>query len=185
MTINKSYACALAQDTIEIKRLFPGPVERVWSYVTEGAKRAKWLAGGDDIPQTPGERFTLIFRHSTLSEVEEETPAEYKASDTPEGIRGECRLEAINPPNSLTFTWDEADGDASEVTFELTQDGDKTLLTVTHRKLRSAEEMLGVSGGWHTHLDIMVDVFEGRPARGFWTTHSALDKEYRKRLKLN
>lgn len=185
MTINQSYAHALSPDTIEIKRLFPGPKERVWSYLTEGAKRAKWLAGGDDIPAVTGECFTIIFRHSTLSNVDEQTPEQYKASDTPDGIKGECRLEAIDPPNRLTFTWGETDGDVSEVTFELGTEGDKTLLTLTHRKLRSAEEMADVSGGWHTHLDIMMDVFEGRPPRGFWTTHSALDKEYRKRLKLN
>ena len=185
MTINQSYAQALAPDTIEIKRLFPGTKERVWSYLTESEKRAKWLAAGDDIPREPGQCFTLIFRHSTLSDVDEESPGQYKASDTPEGIKGECRLEAIDPPHSLTFTWGGTDGNVSEVTVVLSAEGDKTLLTLTHRKLKDAEELADVSGGWHTHLDIMVDVLEGRPPRGFWATHAALDKEYRKRLKLS
>ncbi len=185
MTVNTSYASAIAPDTIEIKRLFPGPRERVWAYLTDAGKRGKWLAGGDDVPEKPGESFTIIFRHSTLSDVDEETPEQFKASDAPEGISGECELTAIDPPSSLTFTWGETDGDVSEVTFELTEEGAKTLLTLTHRKLRSAEEMADVSGGWHTHLDIMMDVFEGRPPRGFWTTHAKLDTEYRKRLKLN
>ena len=33
--------------TVKIERLLPGPVERVWAYIIESDKRAKWLAGGE------------------------------------------------------------------------------------------------------------------------------------------
>jgi uncharacterized protein YndB with AHSA1/START domain len=33
--------------TVRIERLLPGPVERVWAYLTESTKRATWLAAGE------------------------------------------------------------------------------------------------------------------------------------------
>jgi hypothetical protein len=38
--------------------------------------------------------------------------------------------------------------------------------------------MLGVSGGWHTHLYILEDVLAGRPVRPFWSTHARVEEEY-------
>ena len=32
--------------TVEIRRLLPGPVERVWAYLTESELRRQWLAAG-------------------------------------------------------------------------------------------------------------------------------------------
>lgn len=181
---NDAFASVLADDTIELKRLLPGPIERVWEYIVNGEKRARWLAGGDDIGEV-GEKFTIVFRHGTLSDVEEETPDAYKKSDSPEGISGDCEVVVKNPPHEVAFTWDEEEEDSSIVTFTLTPQADKVLLTVIHRKLKTPEMMAGVSAGWHAHLGIMVDVLEGKPARGFWTTHEILDTQYRKRLKIN
>ena len=33
--------------TVKLERLLPGPVERVWAYITESDKRAKWICGGE------------------------------------------------------------------------------------------------------------------------------------------
>ncbi|MEQ8750919.1 MAG: hypothetical protein RIC52_14200 [Amphiplicatus sp.] len=32
--------------SIRFERLLPGPIERVWAYLTEPEKRAEWFAGG-------------------------------------------------------------------------------------------------------------------------------------------
>jgi len=32
--------------TVRLERLLPGPIERVWAYLTEADKRATWFAGG-------------------------------------------------------------------------------------------------------------------------------------------
>ena len=32
--------------TLTIERLLPGPIERIWSYLTESDMRSKWLASG-------------------------------------------------------------------------------------------------------------------------------------------
>ena len=42
-----NYGELIAPDTVQFKRLLPGSVDRVWSYLVVGEKRAKWLAGGD------------------------------------------------------------------------------------------------------------------------------------------
>ena len=38
-------ATATATDTVRLERLLPGPIERVWAYLTEPDKRATWFAG--------------------------------------------------------------------------------------------------------------------------------------------
>mgnify|MGYP003647200331 CR=1 FL=1 len=185
MTINDSNARQTAGDTIEIKRLFPGPVERVFSYLTDAEKRGKWLAGGDDLGTQAGQKFTLIFQHDTLSELEDDTLAQSGTSGCATGVEATFTLLAISPPDSLTMSWGEGSGDMSEVTFLLEKQGDKVLMTITHRKLATADTMADVSAGWHAHLDIMVDVLEGRPARAFWANHARLDAEYRQHLTAN
>ena len=32
--------------TVRLERLLPGPIERVWAYLTESDKRATWFAAG-------------------------------------------------------------------------------------------------------------------------------------------
>jgi uncharacterized protein YndB with AHSA1/START domain len=32
---------------LKIQRLLPGPIERVWAYLTDGELRRKWLAAGE------------------------------------------------------------------------------------------------------------------------------------------
>ena len=38
-------ATLIEPGTVKMERLLPGPVERVWAYLTESDKRARWLAG--------------------------------------------------------------------------------------------------------------------------------------------
>ena len=40
-------ATLIKPSTIRFERLLPGPVERVWAYLTESKKRATWLAAGE------------------------------------------------------------------------------------------------------------------------------------------
>ncbi len=55
------------------------------------------------------------------------------------------------------------------------------LLVLTHRRL-TPTEMLGVAGGWHTHLGILVDHLNGRTPQPFWSTYAPLEAEYEQRL---
>jgi len=66
--------------------------------------------------------------------------------------------------------------------FELEPKGDKILLTLTHRKLSGRDEMVGVSGGWHTHLAVLVDKAYGRVPPAFWDLWRSIDGQYDKRI---
>ena len=68
------------------------------------------------------------------------------------------------------------------MTFELERKGGEVLLTVTHRRLSGRDGMLGVSAGWHAHLDILVDRMAGREPGPFWSTWSRLRAEYAERM---
>ncbi|MEM7283793.1 MAG: ATPase, partial [Pseudomonadota bacterium] len=56
------------------------------------------------------------------------------------------------------------------------------LLVVTHRRITDPNELLGASGGWHTHLDILNDVLVGKQPQPFWKVHTRLEEEYAKRF---
>ena len=156
-----------------IERELPGPIERVWSYLTDAEKRRKWF--GDGLMQLrTGGRVELQFRFSELTS--EQTPANEGDSCAVVG-----RVTRCDPPHGLSFTWGEGP-DASEVSFELTPRGEKVLLVITHRRLPDRETMVPVAAGWHTHLNLLSDCFAGGLLRPFWSTKSFLEFEYRSRF---
>ena len=42
----KDYPSVLSPTEIRFERLLPGPIENVWSYLTDAKKRGEWLASG-------------------------------------------------------------------------------------------------------------------------------------------
>jgi uncharacterized protein YndB with AHSA1/START domain len=174
-TAPKLHSTLVAPGTIRMERLLPGPLERVWAYIVEGEKRAKWLAAGEFSELRVGGRICLQFNNTNLSDE--------KAS--PGGGRGEGAFEGvitrIEPMKLLAHTWDWSakGGDAgnTEVTYELTPKGKQVLLTITH--VRMPKDLIKpVMAGWDVHSGILEDVLEGRKPRGFWSNHSQLEKEY-------
>ncbi|CAI0789690.1 SRPBCC family protein [Serratia entomophila] len=174
------YGMIIEPGTLRIQRLLPGPIERVWAYLTESDKRATWLAAGEMTLES-GAPLELSFHNSELAGEHEQPPAKYKQHGGCVSNHG--HITCLFPPRVLSFTWAEQDqGRPSEVTFELTEQGAAVLLTVTHRRLANRDEMLSVAGGWHTHLDILVDRLHDRQPRPFWNTFTRLEEEYRVRL---
>ncbi len=165
--------------TLRIRRVLPGPIERVWAFLTESDKRAKWLASGE-MELRVGGRVELNFRHADLCVQPEPTPERFKKHQGGQSKLG--RITRCDPPRVLSYTWDEASGNDSEVTFELTPQGEDVLLVLTHRRLPDRRVMLGVASGWHTHLGVLVDHLAGREARPFWSTFARLEAEYDRRL---
>lgn len=161
--------------TVCFERLLPGPVERVWAWLADSDKRARWLAAGD-LPERPGGRFRLDFHHAGLSPETAPTPERFRAMD--DGVSTTHRLLELDPPQRLAMTWDEGEGEApSEVTFELAAEGDQVRLTITHRRL-PRRLMANVAGGWHAHLAILTDKLAGRPPQPFWPVFEELEAIY-------
>ena len=170
------YATALAEDTVRIERDLPGPIEKVWAYLTESDKRETWLARGP-MDLREGGDVELTWENDNLSKNDIPRPEKYahKKTDTMRGKIVEC-----DAPRLLSFTWGWPEG--SVVTFELTPKGSRVQLVITHARLPDRPNKLGVSGGWHSHLDILVDILSGKEPRPFWKNFTKLQKEYEQRM---
>lgn len=165
--------------TIRFERLLPGPIERVWAYLTESDKRGKWLASGP-LEQRVGGLVELRFHHVELSPVVEPVPERFKRLEDGAVIYG--RVTRCQPPHTLSYTWGGETPENSEVTFELSRKGDKVLLVLTHRRLADRTDMVMVAGGWHAHLGILADYLEGVAPRPFWSAHARAEAEYERRI---
>ncbi|MNJ79519.1 hypothetical protein D3C77_775710 [compost metagenome] len=66
--------------------------------------------------------------------------------------------------------------------FELSPDGEGTLLVLTHRKLNSRDDMIDVAGGWHTHLGVLSARLQGREPGPFWSAHHRWEADYKTRI---
>jgi len=171
--------CAFTESrTLRIERLLPGPIERVWAYVTESGKREKWFCSGN-MELNAGGQFEMKIRNADLSD-DKEPPEKYKKYA--EGVTYFGTVTKCEPPNHLVYLWhDEQDGD-SEVSFELTPQDNDVLLVLTHRSLVRRDEVVSTASGWHAHLDILVDSLKGDKPRSFWTNFARLEAEYEKRI---
>ena len=90
----------------------------------------------------------------------------------------QSRISELDPPRRLGFTW----SDGAEVTIELEPRGAETLLTLTHRRLPDRPTLLGVSAGWHIHLDVLEARTRGADPEPFWDGWKRLRAEYESRI---
>lgn len=177
---DEKYGKIIAPGVIRFRRLLPGSIEKVWAYLTESEKRAKWLASGHTELKSGG-RVDFHFKHSDLSARDIPIPDKYKDMEDCHNFIGKVRQ--VNPPHLLSYTWGEDVEGVSEVTFELSPKGDQVELILTHRKLTEAMKV-SVASGWHTHLGILEDVLANRSPRGFWEVSTEVEKVYRERMRV-
>ena len=180
--ITGSYGEVIDKGTIRFERLLPGPIERVWAYLTEADKTGKWLASGQ-MELKVGGKVTLVFNHDNLSSNPDPVPEKYKDFEGESVMEG--KITACKPPHLLSYTWGEESGVDSEVTFELKKERgeEEVRLILTHRKIGEDHELIkGIAAGWHTHLGILNDRLEGKEPAGFWSVHMPLEEEYAERL---
>lgn len=155
---------------IRFQRLLPGPIERVWEYLTVPERRRLWLADGP-MDLRPGGEMELVWRNSELARPDETTPERFARY---EGAAMKGRILEVEPPRRLVHTWDED----AEVVYELEERGDKVLLTVTNRRLPDRQTVLDVAGGWHTHLEVLRARLEGGERPRFWDMVERVEREY-------
>lgn len=122
--------------TVHFERLLPGPVERVWEFLTTTERLPAWFGNGTFEPREGG-AVTLMDGH----------------------IRGV--VTQWQPPRKLAYTWNVFDpGDTvsaypeSYLTFELEPRGDKVYLTLTHLPIPERFQKQNAMG-WHTFLDLL------------------------------
>lgn len=173
------YGEQIDKNTVRFRRTLPGPIERVWAWITEEDKRRQWFAAGKTQPHVGG-KAELHFNNSTLTTPDDEPPEKFKAYAGDVRFTGE--VLDVDPPRLIKFSWPEPDGTSSEVTFELEEAGDKVIFTLTHAKLKSRESMVNVSAGWHTHMDILAAKLGGPQPDSFWSKIIRLEGAYEGRL---
>ena len=172
------YGVVLESGAVRFERLLPGPLERVWAYLTQSEKRGTWLASGEIEPRVGGTA-ELLFKHS---EITSEPPPERYREMNDNGWPSRGTVTRYEPMRVLAMTWPSEGDAASEVTFELTPEGDRVRLVLTHRKLPNTAEMANVSSGWHAHLGLLEDRLSGAAPRGFWSRIEGLEADYARRF---
>lgn len=172
------YGTSSERGTVRLERVLPGPIERVWTYLTDSEKRGKWFAAGP-MELRPGGKLEFHHHNSKLAPGGGPVPERFKDC---EGMVSTGHVTRCEPPHILIFDWEEASGEASEVTFELSERGEDVLMVLTHRRLRTRQEMVSVASGWHVHVGILIDQLNGRVPKPFWDAIEKLEAEYDKRL---
>ncbi|GLR88616.1 SRPBCC family protein [Bradyrhizobium iriomotense] len=167
-----AYGVLIEPATLRIQRLLPGPIERVWAYLTDSDLRRKWLAAG--VMETRvGAPFEFVWRNDELNDPPSKRPAGF-----PEEHRMQSRITECDPPRKLSIAW----SNSGDVTFELEPKGKGVVLTVIHRRLPDRPTMLKVGAGWHMHLDILVARISGEEPEPFWDGWARLQQDYDRRL---
>jgi uncharacterized protein YndB with AHSA1/START domain len=147
------------RNTVTLVRDLPGPVERVWAFLTDPKLLARWFSDGIVADRVGGEvRFAM-------------------------GAEG--RITAYEPPHTLEYTWSEpnlARGPIFDtvVRWELAPAGNRVRLTLTHKRLSEAEAIRH-GAGWHAFLDRLLACVDGREPPETMERFAQLLAEYGKR----
>ena len=166
------YGALTVPATVRIRRLLPGPIDRRSAYLTVSELRRRWLASGE-MTMAEGAPFELVWRNDELTD---------PPGDRPDSMAGEHRMQSriteLDPPRRIAFTW----SGGAEVTIDLEAQVRDTLLTLTHRRLPDRPNLVGVSAGWHAHLDLLEARVRGDEPAPFWDGWRKLRAEYEGRI---
>lgn len=166
-----AFATMIDGSTLVIQRWLPGPVERVWSFLTDDELRRKWLAAGE-MDLVAGASLELVWRNDTLSDAADSRPPGFA-----EEQRMQSRVIAVELMRTLTIAWGEG-----AVTFTLKEKGERVLLTITHCGLDDPASRRMIAGGWHMHLDILFAARSGTQPASFWSGWTQLQAVYDSRF---
>jgi len=143
---------------LRFERRLPHPRERVWDALTQPEQMAVWLGQGDiDLDLVQGGKF----------EVRTTGPPELVDAIIREA--GEDALVQHNtvlrvePPSVFEHTFGDPD---SVVRWELTPDGDSTLLRLAHTEpptFATSKDGSRDLAGWHALLEQLAQVLDGKP----------------------
>ena len=155
----------LGTDAIRLERMLDAAPETVWRYLTEAGLREQWFMGGTDA--RPGSEFELVVDHDKLSTDDVPYP------ETHECFKGAVWSEKVirfDPPRLLETTFQ--GGKNGTVTYELSEEGGRTRLVLTHSGIASPTGAQDFGGGWTSHLAVLQEKLAGRSVRNFWELHA-------------
>lgn len=165
-------ATQTAPNTVQLERLLDAPIERVWEYLVDPVKRGLWFAAGP-LEQKQGGALAFTFDHDNLSA--DDVPYPEKHLKT-KGMVGEGHVSEFDPPRVIAFNWSKGGDDVAR--FELTPQGDKTRLVLTHSRLATREDRVGVASGWTAHLAALERALRGEQLPNFWAVLAEAEAKY-------
>jgi uncharacterized protein YndB with AHSA1/START domain len=112
-----AYGALIEPATLKIQRVLPGPIERVWAYLTKSELRRQWLAAGK-MEMKVGASFEFVWRSDELT-----NPAGQRPCGFSDEHRMQSQITELDPPRKLAIAW-QGSGDVS---FELEPKGHKVL----------------------------------------------------------
>lgn len=121
---------------LSFERRLPYPIETVWSAITDPAHRNKWMG-----------TTTIDAREGGVIEMDPTGPPA-----PPEHKRMTGRIRVWDPPHVFEHEWNQRIIESSVVRYELSPDGDGTLLRFTHRGL-GVGNARGFRPGTHAYFD--------------------------------
>ena len=160
----------VGSDAIRLERLLDAPIETVWRHLTEAELRGRWFMGGTDA--TADGEFDLLVDHDRLSDDVVPYPESYAA------FKGTVWTEKVirfEPPRLLETTFQ--GGKNGNVTYELSPEGSKTRLVLTHSKIVSPSGFQDFGSGWTSHLAVLQEKLAGRGVPNFWELHARSREE--------
>lgn len=107
-------------EAIVMERILNAPVARVWTALTDVGEMRQWYFELRDFKPVVGFEFEFIVEHKGMT------------------YHHLCKVTEVIPQKKITYTWRyKGEPGDSLVTFELSPEGDKTRLTLTHSGLET------------------------------------------------
>ena len=129
---------------VSFERVLPGPIERVWEFLTAVERLPSWFGEGTIEPREGG-AVSLMGGH----------------------VRGV--VTQWRPPRRLAYTWNvfspgekQSRYPESYLSLELEPRGEDVLLRLTHLPVLERFEKQNAMG-WHTFLDLLAAALRGHP----------------------
>jgi uncharacterized protein YndB with AHSA1/START domain len=127
---------------VRFERTLPGPIERVWEFLTNTGRLPAWFGEGTIEPREGG---TVILMDGHIRGV----------------------VTQWKPPHRLSYTWNvfspgetESSYPESYLTIELESRGEDVRLTLSHLPVLERFEKQNAMG-WHTFLDVLEAALRG------------------------
>ena len=141
-TVATDHAEMMRVPAVRFERLLPGPMERIWEFLSDTGRLPAWYGDGVIEPRLGGS-VMLMAGH----------------------VRGV--IARWQPPRRLTYSWNVfADGEdkssypESYLALELEPRGGDVLLTLTHLPVLERFEKRNAMG-WHSYLDMLEAAVRG------------------------
>jgi uncharacterized protein YndB with AHSA1/START domain len=131
---------------IAFERRLNHAIDTVWAAITDPGQLAAWLGPGELEPREGGR---ILIRTGPAGQPEQQR-----------SISG--RILIWKPPHVLEHEWLQPGLEVSVVRYELTADGEATVLRFTHRR-SLAPAATGGRAGWHAFLDRLAAHLDGAP----------------------